>query len=72
MAKKLTTSQLMVLERLLGKQCTLQGKPRAWTRTREQNQKLGIPKEHNDALLDIRYHNSKLRLMLKAIADGNK
>ena len=60
MAKQLTTSQLMVIERLLGKQCTLQGQPRKRLRTREQNQKLGIPLDHRRAMLDIRYAKNPL------------
>lgn len=58
--KRLTTPQLITMELLLGKECTLQGKPRAWPRTLAQNLQLGIPVEHKRALLEIRFKKSPL------------
>lgn len=56
--KKLSISQLITLELLLNKECTLQGKPRVNLRTPEQNKKLGIPLSHTLMLFDINHKNS--------------
>jgi hypothetical protein len=65
--KRLTTPQLITVELLLGKECTLQGKPRAWPRTLAQNLRLGIPPEHKQALLEIRFSKPSMSPKLQAM-----
>jgi hypothetical protein len=59
----------MTMELLLQDECTLQGKPRNRPRTELQNQKLGIPPEHQQALSHIQQKNplGRLRRILKSI-----
>ena len=64
--KQLSLEQLIMLERLTGRQHTLQGRPRIRTRTWLQNQNLGIPQDHAIFLRQLRHPVSKkLRFLLE-------
>ena len=64
--KKLTIEQLIMLERLTGRQHTLQGRPRIRPRTWRENQILGIPQDHAIFLRQLRHPVSKkLRFLLE-------
>lgn len=65
--KRLTIDQLVMLERLHGKEYTLNGTVRKMRRTLAEDRRLGIPQEHREYLHQRRWgpiRSTKLRQLL--------